>query len=60
MAVVYLMFPCIALAAMFVIGVIMFILKHGPTYLNNKKFVWGRADDEGQRNRAYSQSVSVA
>lgn len=62
MAVVYLMFPCIALVAMFVIGVIMFILKHGPTYLNNKRFVWtgGPVDDEGQRNRAYSQSVSVA
>lgn len=60
MAVVYLMFPCIALVAMFVIGVVMFIIKHGPKYLDNKRFVWSGNADEGQRNRAYSQSVSVA
>lgn len=62
MAVLYLMFPFIALVAMLVMGVIMFILKYGEQHLNTRHFVWARAspDDRRRNEAAYSQSVSVA
>lgn len=60
MAVLYLMFPFVALVAMLVMGVIMFILKKGEQHLNTRHFVWARATDDDRRNQAYSQSVSVA
>jgi hypothetical protein len=55
------MFPFVALVAMIAIGAIMFLLKHGNRYLNNRHFVWSKASDEDLENRAaYSQNISVS
>jgi hypothetical protein len=59
MAVLYLAFPCVALVAMLVVGVIMFVLKYGPRYLNLRNYTNSREDEE-YSGKAYSQPVSSA
>lgn len=61
MAVLYLAFPFIAFVAMLVVGVIMFILKYGPRYLNLRNYTFNRDNEEQQwSGKAYSQPVSSA
>lgn len=61
MVMLYLAFPFVAFVAMLVVGVIMFILKYGPRYLNLRNYTLDRDNDEQEWNgKAYSQPVSNA
>jgi hypothetical protein len=61
MAFAYLMFPFVAFVAMLVVGVIMFVLKCGPRYLNLRNYTFNRENEEQQwSGKAYSQPVSNA
>lgn len=58
---IFLLFPCVAAVAMFVVLVIMLILKYGPRYLNLRNYTFNRADDDQEwGQKAYSQPVSNA
>jgi hypothetical protein len=61
MAFLFLAFPFVAFVAMLVVGVIMFVLKYGPKYLNLRNYTFNRDDEEQQwSGKAYSQPVSNA
>lgn len=58
---IFVLFPFVALVAMFVVGVIMFVLKYGPQYLNLRNYTFNRdRQDEEWSGKAYSQPVSQA
>lgn len=58
---IFILFPFVALVAMFVVGVIMFVLKFGPKYLNLRNYTINReGQDEEWTGKAYSQPVSQA
>jgi len=58
---IFLLFPFVALVAMFVVLVIMLVLKHGPRYLNLRNYTFNRGnDDQEWGEKAYSQPVSNA
>lgn len=58
---IFILFPFVALVAMVCVGVIMFILKYGPRYLNLRNYTFSREREEEQwSGKAYSQPVSNA
>lgn len=57
---IFILFPFVALVAMVTVGVIMFILKYGPKYLNLRNYTNRGREEEEWSGKAYSQTVSNA